>query len=192
MRIISGRFRGRRIDANLPPGVRPTTDGAKETIFNILFNFISLEDTLIADICAGTGNLGFEALSRGARKCVFVDKTRRSCDYIGTVAKQLSLERNEFEIISSDAVKFFKEFNDLESRKFDVIFMDPPYKDLLVNPIAANILKNEYLNEGGIIVAECSIGDGIALIQGYKLVQEKKFGSTKVLFIQREIISLSD
>ena len=185
MRIISGKYRGRRIDNTLPPGIRPTTDSTKETIFNILQNYIDFDNIRVADVCAGTGNLGFEALSRGAGKCVFIDQSKRTCQFILQSIKQLGLEKNEYEVEQSDAVRFFKKENDIESLKFDLIFMDPPYKELLVNPIAGNIFKNNYLNENGIIVAECALGDGIALVEGYELLQEKKFGETKVMFIQK-------
>jgi 16S rRNA (guanine(966)-N(2))-methyltransferase RsmD len=120
MRIISGAYKGRRLKS--PPKnakVRPSTDRVRETLFNLLFNMVDLNDTDVLDLFCGTGSLGIECLSRGAAKAVFVDTDIR------TVNENLSLvgAENSSEIVRSDVTRFLKR----TVGTFDVIFADPPY-----------------------------------------------------------------
>jgi 16S rRNA (guanine(966)-N(2))-methyltransferase RsmD len=122
MRIISGIFKGRILKS--PPGnlnVRPTTDRAKETLFNVLNNWFNFEDKGCLDLFCGTGNLGLEFMSRGGGMCTFVDLE------IKTVKENVDLLnlKDKTEIIRNDALKYLVNNT---GRKFDIAFADPPYK----------------------------------------------------------------
>jgi len=134
MRIISGRFKGKKLVESLSKQVdlRPTTDRNKESLFNILDSnsvlkekSFDLNGLCVLDLCCGTGAVGFESLSRGAQKCVFIDIDKRHLDLTKKNAKLLGLE-DEVEILNFDATnlpKFLSEY------KFNFIFIDPPYKN---------------------------------------------------------------
>ncbi|MEP7146020.1 MAG: RsmD family RNA methyltransferase [bacterium] len=120
MRIISGIFKSRILKSPESDRIRPTSDRAKETLFNILNNIIDFEGISCLDLFCGTGNLGLEAISRGAAMCYFVD---RHTDLVKTNIEQLGvLEKSK--VIKSDAVNYL---NSCTGDKFDLIFCDPPY-----------------------------------------------------------------
>jgi len=126
MRIISGKYKGRILKS---PGsslkVRPTTDRGKETLFNVLFNFYDIDDIVAADLFCGTGGIGIEFLSRGARFCFLVDND------ISAVKKNIELIglNGNFKIYKSEVIKFLNNSSDYfnEYARPDVIFADPPY-----------------------------------------------------------------
>jgi 16S rRNA (guanine966-N2)-methyltransferase len=186
MRIISGRFKGRRLKEKIPDGIRPTMDSTRETIFNILQKLISLEDLLVCDVFAGTGAFGFETLSRGCRKCVFIDNNRQSIALISTFAKDINLLKNEFEIEFSDALKYFKLISSNPSRqKFSLIFMDPPYKTGKINEILNIIAFNDLLLDNGIIVVEIASSEGIIVPSYLSEIDSRVLGQTKVIFLKK-------
>ena len=123
MRIIGGKFKGRRFT---PPAknwrTRPTTDYAKEGLFNILINQIDFEDTKVLDLFCGTGNIAYECVSRGSTDVTCVDTFHACIKFVQETAKVLKLD-NELVIIKSDVFKFIKKSN----TQYDLIFADPPY-----------------------------------------------------------------
>lgn len=142
MRIIAGRFKSRKINSDAcvyksANGYRPTTDRARETLFNVLENKFGFEGTRALDLFAGTGSLGFEALSRGATSCVFVDRSFRNLSLIKKTAVELGSE-NEIEFVKSEALAYLNSC-DKFPEKFDIIFADPPYNykeyDLLMDKL---------------------------------------------------------
>ena len=148
MRIIRGSHQRRQIVApdNLP--TRPTTDMAKESLFNILENQIDLEETTALDLFAGTGNISYELASRGCPHVTAVDENPNCVRFIRETANKLNM--NELSVVKSDVFRFLP----MHKAKYDLIFADPPYDckhyDLLVNLI----FENELLKEGGIFVLE--------------------------------------
>lgn len=148
MRIIRGRHQRRQIVApdNLP--TRPTTDMAKESLFNILENQIDLEETTALDLFAGTGNISYELVSRGCPHVTAVDENNNCVRFIRETANKLNM--SELSVVKSDVFRFLP----MHKAKYDLIFADPPYDckhyDLLVNLI----FENEMLNEDGIFVLE--------------------------------------
>ncbi len=181
MRIISGKYKGFRLDKKLPTGIRPTTDSTKETIFNILNNLIDFSGISVCDLFAGAGGLGFEALSRGARHCTFVDRSGKAVRFIKTFAEHLGLNESEFVCIKTDAFKYLDKYATLG--KHDLIFLDPPYEKHIINTVVNKITEKNILETGGIIVAESCVGDGLVLPEGFELINHKIFGSTQVYFI---------
>jgi len=125
MRIIAGKYRGRRLRSPSSLRTRPTSDRLRETLFNVVAPRI--EGARFLDLCAGTGAVGIEALSRAAEHVTFVDQSRKMCMLIETNTNALKVDRGAYEIVTSEAADFlrqhFKEAND----PFDLVFFDPPY-----------------------------------------------------------------
>lgn len=120
MRVITGKARGRRLETLSGDDVRPTTDTVKEAVFSIIQ--FSIEGRSFLDVFAGSGQMGIEALSRGAKKAVFVDKSRRSLEIIRKNIKTCGFE-DDAEIIASDSLSYLSSVQE----KFDLVFLDPPY-----------------------------------------------------------------
>ena len=151
MRIVSGKFKSRRINApkNLP--TRPTTDIAKEALFNILNNKYYFEDLSVLDLFAGIGSISLEFASRGTEKIVSVDKHYGCVKFIESTSKELGIDLN---VIKSDVFKFLEK----SSLKADIIFADPPYdfEDAKFFAISTLIFDNNLLNEDGLLIIEHS------------------------------------
>ena len=147
MRIISGLHKGRKIQApkNLP--VRPTTDRAKEALFNILSNKYDLESLDVLDLFSGTGNISFEFASRNTKNVIAVDKNNNCTNFIKETSKDLDLN---IDTILSDALTFIKK----TERKFDVIFADPPYNSLFYKELKDLIVDRKLINNGGCLIIE--------------------------------------
>lgn len=166
MRIISGAYRGRILRS--PPGnkTRPTSDRLRETLFNILSPQIS-EETRFLDLCAGTGAIGIEALSRGAGFVTFVDKSRRACALIEENLDLLEVPENETEIVCLTAENFVGREH---KENWDIVFFDPPYDDNY------QIVIYEFGDEGGKILAE----DGIFIAEHHaKKILPDAFGNLR-------------
>ena len=151
MRIIAGKYRGRRLKSPPSDRTRPTSDRLRETLFNVLAPRI--EDARFLDLCAGTGAVGIEALSRGAAHATFVDQSRQMYGLIETNVNALSVPKPAFEIVKADALDF------LRTRKreaaFDLIFFDPPYSadyERVLNRIGEQ--ADQLLAAGAIVVVE--------------------------------------
>jgi 16S rRNA (guanine(966)-N(2))-methyltransferase RsmD len=169
MRIISGRYRNKRISApnNLP--VRPTTDIAKEALFNILNNYIYFEDVSVLDLYAGTGNIGYEFASRGAKNIISVDANLKCFRFIKKTIEQLDF-KNEMKAIMSPAISFTSKTH----QKFDIIFADPPYDYEEYVKLINSIFERELLNEGGMFVLEHSLE--VDFTDHPHVKEERKYG----------------
>ncbi len=126
MRIIAGKYRGRKLKS--PPSLetRPTSDRLRETLFNILAPRI--KGARFLDLCAGSGAVGIEALSRGAAHATFVDLSRRMCELIEANLEPLELGDEELKVVIAGASEFLRRSLKTESQPFDIIFYDPPYE----------------------------------------------------------------
>jgi 16S rRNA (guanine(966)-N(2))-methyltransferase RsmD len=150
LRIIAGIYRGRNLKSPPDGKTRPTSDRLRETLFNILHPRIG-EETRFLDLCAGSGAVGIEAISRGVKHATFVDIARRNCALIEENLDLLQIPENQTEIILSDAEKFLKN----SAGNFDIVYFDPPYSEDYLD-----ILKkfgetdSALLSEEGIFVAE--------------------------------------
>jgi 16S rRNA (guanine966-N2)-methyltransferase len=150
MRIISGTLKGRRFD--IPNGwkTRPTTDIARESLFNILLNKTELEDKLVLDLYSGSGAVGYEFISRGAQKVTFVEKFQGCITFIKNNLKLFNIESHA-EIVKSDVFLFLKNY---ESAKYDIIFADPPYADNSMMLLPELIFERLILKTQGILIIE--------------------------------------
>ncbi len=150
MRIISGTYKGRRLHppASLP--VRPTTDFAREGLFNVLNRLVDYEEVHVADLFAGTGAISIEFCSRGAPSVTAVDIERHCVEFINRTAAQFGIEG--LEAIRSNVLVFLKRSN----RKFDVVFADPPYDMSGIGTLPALVFGSGILNGGGLFILEHS------------------------------------
>ncbi len=151
MRIISGTYRGRVIKSPPDHRTRPTSDRLRESLFNILSPKIT-EETRFLDLCAGTGAVGIEALSRGAAFATFVDKSRRACALIEENLDRLGVPEEETEVVCLAAENFVPRRHETG---WDIIFYDPPYQNnyaLVLHGFAAE--DSNTLNEGGVLIVE--------------------------------------
>lgn len=150
MRIIGGRFGSRRFNppANNWP-TRPTTDYAKEALYNILQHKIDFEETKMLDLFGGTGNHCYEFLSRGSNDVTYVDSFGKCVAFVKKTAKELEVE-DELTIIKSDVFRFIKSCTD----QFDFIFADPPYHIKTLSQLPDLILEQNLLTDNGILVIE--------------------------------------
>jgi len=158
VRVISGKFKGKPLFAPKGNSVRPTTDRVKETLFNILFSYSCLDEALVLDLFAGSGALGIEALSRGATKAIFVDLDNKSIDLVKKNLDKVGAKKEEFRIIHADYKKALSLLVDSghaqDTQKFDIIFIDPPFKNHNELDIIKDILSSNILATNGIIVIE--------------------------------------
>lgn len=174
LRIISGDFKGRKLFAPKDSRIRPTTDKVKESIFSMIAPY--LEDAVVIDLFSGTGNLGLEALSRGAARCYFGDKSRESMDLTRqNIAHCRAQDRS---------VPILGEYEYVLRRireRADLIFLDPPYKEGLMEDCAGLISELSLLSEDGIIVAEHGTKEDLPdELSGYTKIKEKTYGTIAV------------
>jgi len=177
MRIISGKHKGKRLNApkNLP--VRPTTDMAKESLFNILNNLYYFDELSVIDLFSGTGNISFEFASRGTKEIFSVDQHFACVKFINSTSKELDFNINTFK---SDVYKFLKK----TALKADIIFADPPYdfdKEQFLN-IAALIFDRNILKKGGLLIIEHSKQTDLSIYPLFSY--SKKYGGNMFSFFE--------
>lgn len=148
MRIITGLYKGRHFDIPRTFKARPTTDFAKENIFNVLQGYIDFEDATALDLFAGTGSISLELVSRGCKQVVSVEADRDHANFIRQCFKKLNEDRDI--LVRGDVFRFLKSCH----QKFDFIFADPPYALEDLAKIPDLVLNGELLNEDGIFVFE--------------------------------------
>lgn len=149
MRIISGSHRGRQIFPDKNFSARPTTDFAKENLFNILTNYIHFEEIRVLDLFSGTGSISYEFASRGAQEIISVEANYKHYAFILKTAKELGFKN--MKIYKTDVFIACKK---LKGQKFDIIFADPPYNLDKIQEIPATIFDNDLLGENGIAIIE--------------------------------------
>ena len=184
MRIISGSFKGRKIFEPKDLKTRPLKDLTKESIFNIIlhskkFN-LDFSNANILDLFAGVGSFGIECLSRGAKHVVFAENyngvlpiLKKNLNDLESVQNFQILEKNIYE------ENFFLNL----SEKYDLIFLDPPYKDKNLNKILLNIKNAKILNQEGIIITHRHKDETDIAPSDIKIIEEKKYGISKIKFL---------
>ena len=184
-RVVTGRFRGTILQAPEGDKTRPTTDKVKEALFSIIQSYVP--DSEFLDLFAGSGQIGIEALSRGAKRVTLVERSGQAASII---ARNISKIRME----GSDEIRFYKkstaqalELLGQAGEKFDIIFMDPPYKDvpLRLEETAKYISDFDMLSPGGMLIVEhdkdCEMPEEIS---GLKCVRSCSYGLTVITFFK--------
>ena len=177
MRVISGKYKGKKLFSPEENNVRPTTDRIKEPLFNILFS----KDVYygkVLDLFSGSGALGIEALSRGAELVVFIDIDTRSVKLTKNNLRQVGA--TNFELYHNDFISAAKK---LKGRKFDVIFADPPYRLRIEPKIIDSVIENDLLAENGILIIEHSIENKLQIDDERFIIDERCCGNTVLTFI---------
>ncbi len=151
MRIISGSLKGRRFSPPKSFKARPTTDFAKENLFNVLNNTVSYEDLKVLDLFGGTGSISLEFASRGTEEIICVEKSFNHYKFIQKTVDEFELS-NTIKVIKGDVFKFVEK----TPEKFDLIFADPPYDLINAETLPDLIIKHKLLNPGGILIFEHS------------------------------------
>ncbi|MCI8688460.1 MAG: 16S rRNA (guanine(966)-N(2))-methyltransferase RsmD [Lawsonibacter sp.] len=179
MRIISGSARGRRLKEPMGMDTRPTTDKVKESLFNIIQ--FELEGRRVLDLFAGTGQLGLEALSRGAEHCTFVDQRREAAALVKENVKLCRFE-GQARVVQGESQAFLRACGE----KFDVIFLDPPYQTNLLEQCIEKITRFDILREHGIIVCESGTEWTIPPLEPpYEAGREYRYGQIKLTVCRR-------
>ncbi|HXG68374.1 MAG TPA: 16S rRNA (guanine(966)-N(2))-methyltransferase RsmD [Blastocatellia bacterium] len=181
MRVISGIYKGRKLRTLAGQAVRPTSDRLRETLFNILAPVIP--GSRFLDLCAGSGAVGIEALSRGASRVTFVDQSRRACSVIQSNLASLGVE-DEAVIINRDALSALKRFA-AESAQFDIIFFDPPYASEMYAQVMPLLATGGVLADSGIVIAEHRAKTPLAAEYGnLKAYRQVKQGESSLTFFR--------
>lgn len=177
MRVIAGRFRGRPLTPPADMRLRPTADRVRESLFNMLAHGLDLtwEGAQVADIFAGTGALGIEALSRGAAHATFVDNHAASLALVRQNLAHLGIGR-EAAVIKADATRLPP-----ASGPYDLLFLDPPYGRDLVSPTIAIMTAGGWLRPGSLVVIESGATDAIPLPPLLEIEKERIMGDTRLV-----------
>ncbi|UBZ13109.1 RsmD family RNA methyltransferase [Flagellimonas marinaquae] len=179
MRIISGKYKGKRLTAPKKLPVRPTTDMAKEALFNILNNRFYFDELKVLDLFSGTGNISYEFASRGAKNITAVDGFPGCVRYISKTAQELELSISP---VKSDVFKFLE----ATPEKFDLIFADPPY-DFSTEQflkIADLVFEKQLLLDDGVLIIEHS--DQTNLSEHHQFSEQRKYGGSIFSFFEIE------
>ncbi len=170
MRIIAGEYKGRRLETPRDYDIRPTTDKVKEAMFSIVAP--NLPDSVCVDLFSGTGNLGIEALSRGAKTCYFCDNSRNSIGLINRNLRHCQAEEEAI-VYSGDFRRNLEKIN----QKVDIFFVDPPYEAGFYLDIFEKIHELDLLADDGIIVAEHRKREELPeTVAGFEKIKERRYG----------------
>ena len=185
MRVIAGSARGVKLTAPAGLQTRPTADRVKEALFSIIASRREFAGARILDICAGTGSLGIEALSRGAASCCFIEQDYR---VLAVLEKNLSHAglAGKADCLVSDALKGLDRLSK-QAKTFDIVFLDPPYSSSLYTQVPEALSSLSLLSNGGLLVAECSARTPLA--ERYDMlvrIDRRVYGDTALEFFARE------
>ena len=180
MRIISGNFKGKKINLPKDQLTRPLKDIVKESIFNIIEHSniikLNLKKSLILDLFSGSGSFGLECLSRGAERVIFNEKYNLAINVLEKNIKNLNCE-NKCEVLKSDCFELYKNFN----QKVDIIFIDPPFKKK-INELIDMIIKMKILKKDSIVIIHRNKKNQELLNNKLKIIDTRYYGLSKIIF----------
>lgn len=183
MRVIAGTARSLPLKTREGKDTRPTTDRIKETLFNMLQPYVA--ESVFLDLFSGSGGIGIEALSRGAKHAYFVENDAKA---IECILDNLKFTRftDRATVLKQDVVSTLSNISEKEA---DVIFMDPPYDQLYEKRVLEALVTKKYVTEDTLIVVEASLNTDFSYLDsmGYEIVKEKKYKTNKHMFIRRKI-----
>ena len=178
MRVLAGKYKGKKLTGSADNTIRPTTNKIKEYIFNILLDFC--ENKRVADFFSGSGNLGIETLSRGSKHVTFVDASSNSIKVLNNNLSHIDVKSDQYKIVNRDAIIFSRE----SKHKFELILMDPPFHYPPLNELMESIFRNNILSKNGILVVEHEISNPVnSDSKLFEIIKQKKIGRSLISFI---------
>ena len=184
MRIISGKFKGKKLFLPQDKNTRPLKDLVKESIFNLLEHSAQIkkkiESASVLDLFSGSGSFGLECISRGSQEVYFFENYSVAIKILKKNVQLLS-QINNYKIFEQDCFDYFDSKNILDKR-FDIIFMDPPYKESKINRLIENIIEKKILNKKGIIIIHRHKKDKLKITEKIKILDIRNYGISKVYF----------
>lgn len=180
LRVIAGELGGRRLKSHERPGLRPTTDRVRESVFSMLGSRIDFDGIEVLDLFAGTGALGIEAISRGAARCRFVESDRRTASLIEENLRDLGID-DCATVTVRDALRYVAETDE----RFDLIVADPPYAAPIFDQLVHAIFERDMLREQGVFLLEHSSAMKPRVPEAATLVTARSFGDTSVTLLCR-------
>lgn len=187
MRVIAGS--AKRIQLKTIEGLdtRPTTDRIKETLFNMISEYLA--DSNFLDLFSGSGGIGIEALSRGAAHVAFVEQSKKAMNCIRDNLYATKLA-DRADLYETDVINALSRME--HSKKFDYIFMDPPYNQLLEKKVLEYLSTSDLLSDDALIIVEASLETDFSYVEelGFSIVKEKIYKTNKHMFLEREARSL--
>ena len=175
IRIIAGEFRGRKLKVPTGNDVRPTSDRVREALFNLLTSMLNWDNMTVLDLYAGSGALGLEALSRGAKKAIFVESSKIHVSIILKNILMLSLEQTKYELIRGRAESWIPNFAD--SERPCLIFLDPPFSSDEYDLILKKLAILPAIRTGSLIVVESPSTREIMFAENMELLKNRRYGS---------------
>ena len=180
MKIISGKYKGRTIEGFDLEGTRPTMDRVKESLFATIQDYVY--DSIVLDLFSGSGNLAFEALSNGSSYAYSVDYNKKACNIINKNISKIGIEN--IKVLNMDYKKALNYFND-NNNKFNLIFLDPPYKTNYIEESIKLIDKYNIIEKDGLIVCESDDLNKIIYDSNYEMIKSKKYGDKYIVLIKK-------
>lgn len=181
MKVISGIYKGRTIKGYDMDGTRPTMDRVKESLFATIQD--EIKDSVVLDLFSGTGSLAIESLSQGAKTAYAIDKSKEAVKTINENIKTIGV--NNCKVIMSDYTNAIMNFKE-QQLKFDIVFLDPPYKTDYIEKSLNLIMENDILKDTGLIVCETDDLDKIIYpVKSLKEVKSKKYGDIRVVILEK-------
>lgn len=184
MRIIAGKYRSKNLFLPRDKNTRPLKDLVKENIFNLITHSkeikIKLSNSYVLDLFAGTGSFGMECLSRGAKEVSFLENHPEAIEILKKNLNSLK-NANNYKIIKDEIFNYLEKSKNF-SNKFDIIFIDPPYKENRINQIIEHIIDKRLLREKGFLITHRHRKDAIKLTEKIQVFDERIYGLSKIIF----------
>ena len=186
MRIIAGKFKGKKLIEPSDKKTRPLKDLVKESLFNVIKHSnkfsIDLKNSSVLDLFAGVGSFGLEALSRGAKSVIFVDNYSNVLNILEKNITNLNLKEKS-NILKEDLLNDFS-FKHL-NQKFDIIYLDPPFKENNIIPLISKIKDSKILKSNGLVILHRHKDENDDFSDVFKIIEEKKYGISKIIFLSQ-------
>jgi len=187
MRIIGGKYKGKKLIQPLDKTTRPLKDLVKESIFNIIQHSnkinIQIENSKVLDLYAGSGSFGIECISRDAKLVYFFEKHLNAIKILNQNINSLK-ENSNHKLFEKDCLDFIASDN-FTLKNFNIIFLDPPFKEDTLNKILNIILKKNILNADGLIIIHRHVGDKTEIIEELKIIEDRKYGISRIFFCKK-------
>lgn len=184
MRVIAGNYKGKKLFLPNDKNTRPLKDIVKESIFNLIQHSnkinINIKNSLVLDLFAGSGSFGIECLSRGAEKVSFFENLPGAINVLEKNIKSLKNIEN-YEVFKKNCFDFFKS-DQIIDFKFDIIFIDPPYKESKINEIIEKIIEKNLLKKNGIMIIHRHKKDSVELTKKLNIFEDRVYGISKIFF----------